>query len=176
MRCKGGDCIWQFQRRAHFPVWKRRKLRAGGLKTETGDTGMKHDALFERLQRRAKGDSWPGCLRSVRPSQISRYPKAWCGFPCHHIPEVLITIVFDMMTAFSRKKTQHSQVEIVVRSAARPTRPSAIEDAPAVFVETNAPTASPQDSGTPFFATNQPAQHFQPQKSTPIRPVRLTAR
>lgn len=143
---------------------------AGGIKTETGDTGMKHDALFERFSARLKATvgpdvfaSWFGRLKIqsisksvVRLSVPTTFLKSWIN-----------NRYLDMMTGiFQEEDPNILKLEIVVRSAARPTRPLAVEDAPAVFVETNAAQPARKTGGTPFFATNQPAQHFQPQKST----------
>jgi chromosomal replication initiator protein len=131
---------------------------AGGLKIDTGEIGMKHDALFERFSARLKAKvgpdvfaSWFGRLKIqsvsksvVRLSVPTTFLKSWIN-----------NRYLDMMTGlFQEEDANILKVEIVVRSAMRPTRPGVVEDAPAAFIETS-PQPVARKSGTPFFANTQ---------------------
>jgi chromosomal replication initiator protein len=144
-------------------------VAAGGIKTDTGETGMKHDALFERFSARLKAKvgpdvfaSWFGRLKLhsisksvVRLSVPTTFLKSWIN-----------NRYLDMMTGLLQEEDADIlKVEILVRTAVRPIRPGVVEDAPVAFIENTAQQPA-RKAGTPFFATTQQTQHSQPQRST----------
>jgi chromosomal replication initiator protein len=141
-----------------------------GMKADTGDAGMKHDALFERFAARLKAKvgpdvfaSWFGRLKIhsisksvVRLTVPTTFLKSWIN-----------NRYLDMITGlFQEEDVNILKVEILVRSAARPTRPGAIEDVPSAFIETSVSQPTARKTGTPFFDNAKPSHQFQPQKSS----------
>jgi chromosomal replication initiator protein len=102
---------------------------------DAGETGMKHDALFERFSARLKAKvgpdvyaSWFGRLKIhsisksvVRLSVPTTFLKSW-----------ITNRYLDMMTALLQEEDSNIlKVEILVRSAAKPSRPGLEEAATA---------------------------------------------
>ncbi|WP_246748616.1 chromosomal replication initiator protein DnaA [Rhizobium setariae] len=130
---------------------------------------MKHDALFERFSARLKAKvgpevfaSWFGRLKMhsnsksvVRLSVPTTFLKSWIN-----------NRYLDMMTGLLQEEDANIlKVEILVRSATRPTRPGAMEDAP---VADSHVTSQPKKSAASLFApATQPAQQPQQRASAP---------
>jgi chromosomal replication initiator protein len=111
---------------------------------DVGETGMKHDALFERFSARLKAKvgpdvyaSWFGRLKIhsisksvVRLSVPTTFLKSWIN-----------NRYLDMMTALLQEEDANIlKVEILVRSAAKPSRPG-VDEAPVMIAETQAAQA-----------------------------------
>ena len=127
---------------------------------DVGEAGMKHDALFERFSARLKAKvgpdvyaSWFGRLKIhsisksvVRLSVPTTFLKSW-----------ITNRYLDMMTALLQEEDSNIlKVEILVRSAAKPSRPGA-EEAPAVAAEPAAQAPRKPAASSPFLHTNPQA-------------------
>jgi chromosomal replication initiator protein len=136
--------------------------------TETGGTGMKHDALFERFSARLKAKvgpdvyaSWFGRLKIhsisksvVRLSVPTTFLKSWIN-----------NRYLDMMTALLQEEDQNIlKVEILVRSATKPSRPGMDEAATALM------------DGSAAQTPRKATPHFQPQgHAAPMQMVKPSA-
>ena len=115
-----------------------RLVPSGDADANAGETGMKHDALFERFSARLKAKvgpdvyaSWFGRLKIhsisksvVRLSVPTTFLKSWIN-----------NRYLDMMTALLQEEDANIlKVEVLVRSATKPMRPGA-EDAPVAIMD-----------------------------------------
>jgi chromosomal replication initiator protein len=127
---------------------------------DAGEAGMKHDALFERFSARLKAKvgpdvyaSWFGRLKIhsisksvVRLSVPTTFLKSW-----------ITNRYLDMMTALLQEEDSNIlKLEILVRSAAKPSRPGA-EEAPAVAAEPAAQAPRKPAASSPFLHANPQA-------------------
>ncbi|MDB5522492.1 MAG: chromosomal replication initiator protein DnaA [Rhizobium sp.] len=132
-------------------------MPAGVAEVDMGTEGMKHDALFERFSARLKAKvgpdvyaSWFGRLKIhsisksvVRLSVPTTFLKSW-----------ITNRYLDMMTALLQEEDANIlKVEVLVRTAGKPSRPIAEETTVSIM---DAPLAQlPRKSATT-------TQHYQP--------------
>lgn len=144
-------------------------ITAANAEADAGESGMKSDALFERFSARLKAKvgpevyaSWFGRLKIhsvsksvVRLSVPTTFLKSWIN-----------NRYLDMMTSLLQEEDANIlKVEILVRSAARPSRPGMADEAGANLADP-APAAQPQRRGAPFTAS-QPQHMSAPQAQQP---------
>ncbi|WP_280773066.1 chromosomal replication initiator protein DnaA [Rhizobium sp. SG_E_25_P2] len=140
-------------------------ITAANAGADAGDTGMKSDALFERFSARLKAKvgpevyaSWFGRLKIhsvsksvVRLSVPTTFLKSWIN-----------NRYLDMMTTLLQEEDANIlKVEILVRSAARPSRPIMADEAGANLADPS-PAAQPQRRGSSSYPA-QPLHMTSPQ-------------
>ncbi|MDO6965570.1 chromosomal replication initiator protein DnaA [Rhizobium alvei] len=145
------------------------------MDAEGGDSGMKHDALFERFSAKLKAKvgpevftSWFGRLKIhsvsksvVRLSVPTTFLKSWIN-----------NRYLDMITGIFREEDANIlKVEIVVRSAARSNRPNMDEAAMPVSETSAQPQASRKPSNSVAFLGQQSAQSAQPARQASHSPL-----
>jgi len=155
-------------------------ITAANAGANTGEAGMKHDALFERFSARLKAKvgpevyaSWFGRLKIhtisksvVRLSVPTTFLKSWIN-----------NRYLDMLTGLLQEEDANIlKVEILVRTAARPTRQGMPDEAGANLAsETPAPAASQRRQSISAQSSAQhAAQNSQPQaRPAPNQPTTL---
>ncbi|MDH6265015.1 chromosomal replication initiator protein [Rhizobium sp. SG_E_25_P2] len=161
---KGGDMQMTMTEKGAFSSGDA-LITAANAGADAGDTGMKSDALFERFSARLKAKvgpevyaSWFGRLKIhsvsksvVRLSVPTTFLKSWIN-----------NRYLDMMTTLLQEEDANIlKVEILVRSAARPSRPIMADEAGANLADPS-PAAQPQRRGSSSYPA-QPLHMTSPQ-------------